>query len=84
MREKTMDELVQDAKDRASIDIWNRENNVEECDVVARMRKLKQVQDWRLEVIEAARKSVNCKGRYHSEQNMTALIELFRQEPEKP
>lgn len=55
-----------------------------ECDVVARMRKLKQVQDWRLEVIEAARKFVNCKGRYHSEQNMTALIELFRQEPEKP
>lgn len=39
---------------------------------------------WRSEVIEAARKFVNCKGRYHSEQNMTALIELFRQEPEKP
>jgi hypothetical protein len=55
-----------------------------ECDVVARMRKLKLMQDWRLEVIEAARKFVNCKGRYHSEQNMTALIELFRQEPEKP
>ncbi|UAN64277.1 hypothetical protein [Serratia sp. JSRIV006] len=84
MREKTMDELVQDAKDRASIDIWNRENNAEGCDVVARMRQLKKVQDWRLEVIEAARKFVNCKGRYHSEQNMTALIELFRQEPEKP
>ncbi|MBP1035863.1 hypothetical protein J8631_09855 [Serratia fonticola] len=55
-----------------------------ECDVVARMRKLKLMQDWRLEVIEAARKFVNCKGRYHSEQNMTTLIELFRQEPEKP
>lgn len=37
-----------------------------ECDVVARMRKLKLMQDWRLEVIEAARKFVNCKGRYHS------------------
>lgn len=24
------------------------------------------------------------KRRYHSEQNMTALIELFRQEPERP
>ena len=84
MREKTMYELVQDAKDRASIDILNRENNAEGCDVVARMRKLKLMQDWRLEVIEAARKFVNCKGRYHSEQNMTALIELFRQEPEKP
>lgn len=40
--------------------------------------------EWEKQVIEAARKFVNCKGRYHSEQNMTALIELFRQEPEKP
>ncbi|MFT2798827.1 hypothetical protein [Serratia sp. N21D137] len=40
--------------------------------------------EWEEQVIEAARKFVNCKGRYHSEQNMTALIELFRQEPEKP
>lgn len=40
--------------------------------------------EWQEKVIEAARKFVNCKGRYHSEQNMTALIELFRQEPEKP
>ncbi|HFV9295537.1 TPA: hypothetical protein ACIAIE_005443 [Serratia fonticola] len=59
-------------------------NDETESEVVARMRKLKAMQDWRLEVIEAARKFVNCKGRYHSEQNMTALIELFRQEPEKP
>lgn len=40
--------------------------------------------EWKEKIVEAARKFVNCKGRYHSEQNMTALIELFRQEPEKP
>lgn len=40
--------------------------------------------EWQEKVSEAARKFVSCKGRYHSEQNMTVLIELFRQEPEKP
>jgi len=40
--------------------------------------------EWKEKVVAAARKFVNCKGRYHSEKNMTALIELFRQEPEKP
>ncbi|WP_447881022.1 hypothetical protein [Serratia fonticola] len=40
--------------------------------------------EWKEKVVASARQWVNCKGRYHSEQNMTALIELFRQEPEKP
>lgn len=40
--------------------------------------------EWKDLVVEAARKFVNCKGRYHSELNMTALIELFKQEPTKP
>ncbi|EIC83334.1 LexA repressor [Serratia sp. M24T3] len=38
--------------------------------------------EWQSQVVEASRKWVKCKGRYHSEQNMAALIELFSQEPE--
>lgn len=51
---------------------------------VAHFQKQAAHRIWEGDVVEAARKFVNCKGRYHSEQNMTALIELFRQEPEKP
>lgn len=40
--------------------------------------------EWREKVVETSRKWVNCKGRFHSEQNMAALIELFKQEPDKP
>lgn len=39
--------------------------------------------EWQSLVVEASRKWVKCKGRYHSEQNMAALIELFSQEPER-
>ncbi|MGP1101995.1 hypothetical protein ACJ8OA_06120 [Serratia sp. CY68630] len=39
--------------------------------------------EWKELVVEAARKWVKCKGRYHSEKNMDVLIELFKKEPEK-
>ena len=39
------------------------------------------VNEWQEEVIAAARAWVNCKGRYHSELNMQALIHLFKEEP---
>lgn len=39
--------------------------------------------EWKEKVVEAARKWVKCKGRYHSEINTKALMELFEQEPEK-
>lgn len=37
--------------------------------------------EWKEMVVESARKWVKCKGRYHSEQNMNNLVELFKQEP---
>lgn len=37
--------------------------------------------EWGAQVVEAARKWVKCKGRYHSEINAKALIELFEREP---
>lgn len=51
---------------------------------VAHFQKQAAHRIWEGDVVAAARKFVNCKGRYHSEQNMTALIELFKQEPMKP
>lgn len=91
MKDKTMDELVQEAKDRASTEIYQRENG---CMPQPRWSKQAEMREawciatthneWKELVVEAARKWVKCKGRYHSEQNMTALIELFKQEPAKP
>ncbi|MGQ6183074.1 hypothetical protein ACUNGU_08745 [Serratia sp. IR-2025] len=91
MKEKTMDELVQEAKDRASTEIFQRENG---CIPQRRWSKEAEMREawciatthneWKELVVEAARKWVKCKGRHHSEQNMNALIELFKQEPAKP
>lgn len=53
-------------------------------DTRAEWKKQRDRWIWKNKVIEVARKFVNCKGRYHSEQNMTALIELFRQEANSP
>lgn len=58
---------------------WSKETEMAEAWLKAAAHN-----EWKEQIIEAARKFVNCKGRYHSEQNMTTLIELFRQEPEKP
>lgn len=46
-----------------------------------RLEQLAKFDKWQSEVVEAARKFVNCKGLYHSEQNTAALIELFKREP---
>ncbi|WP_447887681.1 hypothetical protein [Serratia fonticola] len=51
---------------------------------VAHFQKQAAHRIWEGDVVEAARKVVNCKVSYQSKPNMTALIELFRQEPEKP
>lgn len=58
---------------------WSKETEIIEAWIKAAAHN-----EWEDKVVSAARKFVNCKGRYHSEQNMKALIELFRQEPEKP
>lgn len=91
MKDKTMDELVQEAKDRASADVYQRENGCiptqcwsKEAEMREAWGKANTHIEWKELVVDAARKFVNCKGRYHSEQNMTALIELFKQEPMKP
>lgn len=85
MSEKTMEEMVQEAKDRAFADIftpeacgiptrrWSKEAEMKEVWIRAAAHS-----EWKELVVEAARKFVNCKGRYHSEQNMTTLIEIFR------
>ncbi|WP_447908285.1 hypothetical protein [Serratia fonticola] len=58
---------------------WSKEGEMAEAWLKAAAHN-----EWKEKVVAAARQWVNCKGRYHSEQNMTVLIELFRQEPEKP
>lgn len=58
---------------------WSKETEMREAWI-----KAEKYNEWKNKVVEASRKWVNCKGRFHSEQNMNALIELFKQEPEKP
>ncbi|MGX1958422.1 hypothetical protein [Serratia proteamaculans] len=58
---------------------WSKEREIIEA-----WHKAAAHNEWKELVVEAARNFVNCKGRYHSEQNMTALIELFKQESAKP
>lgn len=41
------------------------------------------IESWKDQVVEAARKLVYCRGRYHSELNMKALIELFKKVEKK-
>ena len=91
MKDKTMDELVQEAKDRASTEIYRpefvsipRRRWSKEAEMIEAWSRTTAHNEWKELVVEATRKWVNCKGRYHSEKNMTALIELFKQEPEKP
>jgi len=52
-----------------------------ESEMVESWSKATAHNEWKEKVLEAARKWVKCKGRYHSEINTKALIELFEQEP---
>lgn len=54
-----------------------------EAEMVDAWTKAEKHNEWQREVVEAARRWVSCKGRFHSEQNMNALIELFKNEPDK-
>ena len=90
MKQKTMDELVQDAKDHAAMEIRRRESggvmNKSIAEIIGNgdvdhFRRQAERQLWKDQVVEAARKFVKCRGRYHSEMNTAALIKLFDEEP---
>lgn len=84
MKEKTTYEAAQEAIDRASVEGWHREREISGqigTNLDYFQREIARVDAWRAQVVDAARKFVKCKGRYHSELNMTALIKLFDEEP---
>ncbi|MBL3522845.1 hypothetical protein IM876_09230 [Serratia plymuthica] len=91
MKDKTMDELVQEAKDRASTEIFQRENGCipqrrwsKEVEMAEAWSKAAAHNEWKEKAVEAARKWAKYRGGNNSEQYMESLIELFKQEPEKP
>ncbi|MFV8918757.1 hypothetical protein [Serratia fonticola] len=51
---------------------------------VAHFQKQAAHRIWEGDVVEAARKVVSCKSKIVRSVHTAALVELFRQEPEKP